>query len=78
MAENTKMEVDGNASETFVEQVEEENMDENAGEGEESSDSEDSNGDEAVIDPKIQQLELQVHLRFLVACNVFFLVLSHL
>ena len=54
------MEVDGNTSETIDEQKAEENMDEGAGEGNDSSDSEDSDGNEPVHDPKIQQLELQV------------------
>lgn len=65
MAENTKMEVDGNASETIDEQEAEENMDDDAGEGRDSSDSEESDGNEPVHDPKIQQLELQVLHAFL-------------
>lgn len=65
MAENTKMEVDGNASETIDEQEAEENVDEDAGEGRDSSDSEESDGNEPVHDPKIQQLELQVLHAFL-------------
>ena len=64
MAENTKMDVDGDASETVDEHETEENMDEGAGEESDSSDSEDSDGNEAVHDPKVQQLELQVLLRF--------------
>ncbi|KAL9980223.1 hypothetical protein ACROYT_G008778 [Oculina patagonica] len=60
MAENTKMEVEENASATIEEKEDEENMDEGAGEGSDSSDSEDSDGNEAVHDPRIQQLELQV------------------
>lgn len=61
MAENTnKMEVEENANATIDEREGEENMDEGAGEGSDSSDSEDSDGNEAVHDPRIQQLELQV------------------
>lgn len=68
MAENTKMEVEGNASETIDEQENEENMDEAGGEGADSSDSEDSDGNEAVHDPRIQQLELQVVYLCTLAC----------
>ena len=63
MAENTKMEVEANVNETLPEEESQE-KDEIMGEGVEgedgSSDSEDSDADEAVVDPKIQQLELQV------------------
>ncbi|CAH3157953.1 unnamed protein product [Porites lobata] len=60
MAENTKMEVEANVNETLPEEEKDEIMGEGA-EGEDgSSDSEDSDADEAVVDPKIQQLELQV------------------
>jgi len=65
MAENTKMEVDGNASETIDKQEAEENMDEDADEESDSSDSDASDGNEAVHDPKVQQLELQVLSAFL-------------
>lgn len=65
MAENTKMEVDGNASETIDENETEENMDEGVGEESDSSDSDASDGNEAVHDPKVQQLELQVLHAFL-------------
>lgn len=54
------MEVEGNANETLPEEEREENMDEGAEEEDESSDSDGSDGSDAVIDPKIQQLELQV------------------
>ncbi|KAJ7387452.1 positive regulation of histone deubiquitination [Desmophyllum pertusum] len=60
MAENTKMEVGEDVGETIDEREGEENMDENAGEGSDSSDSEDSDSHEAVHNPQIQQLELQV------------------
>jgi len=62
MAENTKMEVDGNASETIDEQEAEENMNEGAGKESDSSDSDEFDANEAVHDPKVQQLELQVFL----------------
>ena len=68
MAENTKMEVEGNANETLPEEEREENMDEGAEEEDESSDSDESDGSDAVIDPKIQQLELQVSCCF---CTCF-------
>ena len=57
-----KMEVDEDASETLAEEETEENTVEGEVDGEDSSDSEDSDGNEAVIDPRIQQLELQVSL----------------
>ena len=60
MAENTKMEVDGNVSEAIDEHETEENMDESDGKESDSSDSDDSDGNEVVHDPKVQQLELQV------------------
>lgn len=60
MAENTKMEVDENASEKIDQQETKENMDEDADEESDSSDSDASDGNEAVHDPKVQQLELQV------------------
>ena len=54
------MEVEANVNETLPEEEKDEIMGEGA-EGEDgSSDSEDSDADEAVVDPKIQQLELQV------------------
>jgi len=54
------MEVEANVNETLPEEEKDETMGEGAeGEGG-SSDSEDSDSDEAVVDPKIQQLELQV------------------
>ena len=54
---------DGDANETLAESEErEENVNEGEVDGEDSSDSEDSDGNEAVIDPRIQQLELQVSL----------------
>ena len=54
------MEVEANVNETLPEEETDEIMGEGA-EGEDgSSDSEDSDADEAVVDPKIQQLELQV------------------
>lgn len=57
------MEVEANVNETLPEEESHE-KDEIMGEGVEgedgSSDSEDSDADEAVVDPKIQQLELQV------------------
>ena len=62
MAENTKMEVDGNASETIDEQEAEENMNEGTGKESDSSDSDEFDGNEAVHDPKVQQLELQVFI----------------
>lgn len=60
MAENTKMEVDGNASEAIDEHETEENMDEGDGKESDSSDSDESDDNEVVHDPKVQQLELQV------------------
>ena len=60
MAENTKMEVEANVNETLPEEEKDETMGEGAEEEDGSSDSEDSDADEAVVDPKIQQLELQV------------------
>lgn len=68
------MEVEANVNETLPEEEKDETMGEGA-EGEDgSSDSEDSDADEAVVDPKIQRLELQVTscffclLRDLVSC----------
>ena len=54
------MEVGEDVGETIDEREGEENMDENAGEGSDSSDSEDSDSHGAVHNPQIQQLELQV------------------
>lgn len=56
------MDVDGNASETIDEQEAEENMNEGAGKESDSSDSDEFDGNEAVHDPKVQQLELQVFI----------------
>ena len=65
------MEVEANVNETLPEEEKDEIMGEGA-EGEDgSSDSEDSDANEAVVDPKIQQLELQV-------TSCFFRTLSHL
>lgn len=73
MAENTKMEVEANVNETSPEEEKDEIMGEGA-EGEDgSSDSEDSDANEAVVDPKIQQLELQVTSCFF-ACFLLLLV----
>ena len=75
MADNSKMEVEEDARETTEDQdIEEnmdarettedqdieENMDEAVNKEDGSSDSEDSDDNEAVHDPRIQQLELQV------------------
>lgn len=60
MADNSKMEVEDDARETTEDQDIEENMDEAVNKEDGSSDSEDSDDNEAVHDPRIQQLELQV------------------
>ncbi|RMX56908.1 hypothetical protein pdam_00021974, partial [Pocillopora damicornis] len=60
MADNSKMEVEEDARETTEDQDIEENMDEAVNKEDGSSDSEDSDDNEAVHDPRIQQLELQV------------------
>lgn len=54
------MEVEANVDETLPEEEKDETMGEGAEGEDDSSDSEDSDADEAVVDPKIQQLELQV------------------
>lgn len=54
------MEVEEDARETTEDQDIEENMDEAVNKEDGSSDSEDSDDNEAVHDPRIQQLELQV------------------
>lgn len=60
MADNSKMEVEEDARETTEDQDIEENMDEAVNKEDGSSDSEDSDDNEAIHDPRIQQLELQV------------------
>lgn len=60
MADNSKMEVEEDTRETTEDQDIEENMDEAVNKEDGSSDSEDSDDNEAVHDPRIQQLELQV------------------
>ena len=59
-----KMDVDAIESETFGEEESDKNLHEGPGEDDDSSDSEDSDGNETVLDPKIQQLELQVSACF--------------
>ena len=88
------MEVEANVNETLPEEEKDEIMGEDA-EGEDgSSDSEDSDANKAAVDPKIQQLELQVTSCFfllasdLVSCapaknkerktNTVFITLPHL
>lgn len=60
MADNSKMEVEEDTRRTTEDQDIEENMDEAVNKEDGSSDSEDSDDNEAVHDPRIQQLELQV------------------